>query len=196
MIVRLFPGKAERERQYRRQQFEALASQYHREVFNAALRMTGKYADAEDLVQEALLKAYVAFDQFALGTNFRAWILRILTNTHINRYRRACRSPETVAWEDITDGGMRRLPQESSPDPLPEEEVLADIPDDRIADALQQIPDEFREAVILSDMHELSYKEIAEALDIPLGTVRSRIFRGRRLLRESLAEYAKANGMI
>jgi len=138
----------------------------------------------------------VAFDQFALGTNFRAWILRILTNTHINRYRRACRSPETVAWEDITDGGMRRLPQESSPDPLPEEEVLADIPDDRIADALQQIPDEFREAVILSDMHELSYKEIAEALEIPLGTVRSRIFRGRRLLRESLADYAKANGMI
>lgn len=194
--MRLFPGRQEKERQYRRQQFEALARQYHREVFNAALRMTGKYADAEDLVQEALLKAYVAFDQFAIGTNFRAWLLRILTNTHINRYRRACRSPETVAWEEITDGGLRRLPQESSTDPRPEEEVLADITDDAITDALSQIPDEFREAVILSDMHELSYKEIADALGIPLGTVRSRIFRGRRLLRESLSEYARANGMI
>jgi len=194
--LRLFPGREEKERHYRRQQFEALARQYHREVFNAALRMTGKYADAEDLVQEALLKAYVAFDQFAIGTNFRAWLLRILTNTHINRYRRACRSPETVSWEEITDGGLRRLPQESSTDPRPEEEVLADITDDAITDALSQIPDEFREAVILSDMHELSYKEIADALGIPLGTVRSRIFRGRRLLRESLSEYAKANGMI
>lgn len=194
--MRLFPSKDERDRQYRRHQFEALAQKHYRDVFNAALRMTGKYADAEDLVQEALLKAYVAFDQFALGTNFRAWLLRILTNTHINRYRRSCRSPETVAWEDITDGGMRRLPQESCSDPLPEDEVLADVPDDVISAALAEIPEEFREAVILSDMHELSYKEIADALDIPLGTVRSRIFRGRRLLRASLAEYAKANGMI
>ncbi len=142
------------------------------------------------------MKAYVAFDQFTLGTNFRAWLLRIVTNTHINRYRRACRTPDTVAWEDLTDGGTRRVAEEASKDPLPEDEVLAGIPDETIGPALAALPDEFREAVILSDMHELSYKEIAESLGIPLGTVRSRIFRGRRLLRESLAEYARANGII
>lgn len=194
--MRLFASREDKRQRAKREQFEALAKEYHRDIFNAALRMTGSYADAEDLSQEAFVKAYVAFDQFAIGTNFRAWLLRILTNTHINRYRRACRSPETVAWEDITDSGARRIPQERSPDPLPEQEVLSDVHDDTIGPALDALPDEFREAVILSDMHELSYKEIAQALDIPLGTVRSRIFRGRRLLRQSLAEYARANGMI
>lgn len=194
--MRLFASREDKRQRAKREQFEALAKEYHCDIFNAALRMTGSYADAEDLSQEAFVKAYVAFDQFAIGTNFRAWLLRILTNTHINRYRRACRSPETVAWEDITDSGARRIPQERSPDPLPEQEVLSDVHDDTIGPALDALPDEFREAVILSDMHELSYKEIAQALDIPLGTVRSRIFRGRRLLRQSLAEYARANGMI
>ncbi len=189
-------SKEEKRQRARREQFETLARKYHRDIFNAALRMTGSYSDAEDLTQEAFLKAYVAFDQFALGTNFRAWLLRILTNTHINRYRRSCRSPETVAWEDLTDNGTRRIPQERSTDLLPEEELLANVADDTIGPALAALPDEFREAVILSDMHELSYKEIADALNIPLGTVRSRIFRGRRLLRQSLAEYARANGMI
>jgi len=194
--LRLFPSSEEKRQRTRRFQFEALAKKHQRDIFNAALRMTGSYADAEDLSQEALVKAYVAFDQFALGTNFRAWLLRILTNTHINRYRRACRTPETVAWEDITDGGARRIPQERSLDLPVEMQVLADIQDDNIGPALANLPDEFREAVILSDMHELSYKEIAETLHIPLGTVRSRIFRGRRLLRESLGEYARVNGMI
>lgn len=194
--MRLFANKEEKRQRARRDEFERLVGKYHRDVFNAALRMTGSYADAEDLTQEAIVKAYVAFDQFALGTNFRAWLLRILTNTHINRYRRSCRTPETIAWEDLTDGGARRIPQEQSLDPLPDEQVLADIPDDTIGPALLALPDEFREAVILSDMHELSYKEIADALKIPLGTVRSRIFRGRRLLRESLAEYAREHGMI
>ncbi len=192
----LFSGREEKKQRARREQFEALAGKYYRDIFNAALRMTGSYADAEDLTQEAFMKAYVAFDQFTLGTNFRAWLLRIVTNTHINRYRRACRTPDTVAWEDLTDGGTRRVAEEASKDPLPEDEVLAGIPDETIGPALAALPDEFREAVILSDMHELSYKEIAESLGIPLGTVRSRIFRGRRLLRESLAEYARANGII
>ena len=194
--MRIFKSNDNKRHRARREEFERLVRQHHRDVFNAALRMTGSYADAEDLTQEAIVKAYVAFDQFSLGTNFRAWLLRILTNTHINRYRRSCRTPETIAWEDVTDGGARRIPQEQSPDPLPEEEVLAGIPDDTIGPALMALPDEFRDAVILSDMHELSYKEIAEVLRIPLGTVRSRIFRGRRLLRESLAEYAREHGMI
>ena len=194
--MRLFHSSEEKRQKARRAEFEALAKKHQRDIFNAALRMTASYCDAEDLTQEALVKAYVAFDQFAIGTNFRAWLLRILTNTHINRYRRTCRTPETVAWEDITDGGARRIPQEQSPDLPVEMQVMADITDDTIGPALAGLPDEFREAVILSDMHELSYKEIADALHIPLGTVRSRIFRGRRLLRESLAEYARVNGMI
>jgi RNA polymerase sigma-70 factor, ECF subfamily len=195
-VVRLFPSSEEKQRRSRREQFETLARKYHRDIFNAALRMTGNYVDAEDLTQETFLKAYVAFDQFTLGTNFRAWLLRILTNTHINRYRRSRRTPDTVAWEDLAENGNRRVPEERSPDPLPEEQVLANVPDDTIAPAIAALPDEFREAVILSDMHELSYKEIADALDIPLGTVRSRIFRGRRLLRSALKEYAEANGMV
>lgn len=157
--------------------------------------MTGSYADAEDLTQEALVKAYVAFDQFAIGTNFRAWLLRILTNTHINRYRRSCRTPNTVGWEDVTEGG-RRIPQERSGDPLPEDQVLQDVQDEVIGPALQALPDEFREAVVLSDMHDLSYKEISEALGIPLGTVRSRIFRGRRLLRNALQEHVATSRMV
>jgi RNA polymerase sigma-70 factor (ECF subfamily) len=194
--VRLFTTREDKRTKERREQFEQLAKRYHRDIFNAALRMTGNYADAEDLTQETFVKAYMAFDQFTPGTNFRAWLLRILTNTHINRYRRALRSPETIAWEDLTDNGARRVPEEADQGPLPEEEVLASIPDETIGPALASLPEEFREAVILSDMHELSYKEIADALGIPLGTVRSRIFRGRRLLREALAEYAQANGMI
>ena len=194
--MRLFESREDHRRRIRREEFEKLAKDHHRDIFNAALRMTGSYADAEDLAQEALLKAYIAFDQFALGTNFKAWLLRILTNTHINRYRRACRTPDTVAWEDITEGGARRIPQEISPDPAPEEQVMASVPSEGIVPALAALPEEFREAVILSDMHELSYKEIADTLEIPLGTVRSRIFRGRRLLRESLAEYATASGAM
>ncbi len=178
--------------QMRRKEFEQLAKRYQRDIFAAALRLTGNYADAEDLAQEAFLKAYTAFDQFQLGTNFRAWLLRILTNTHINRYRRTKRSPETIAWEDYTLLG-EKLPGSEQPSPArPETEVLATVPDEVVGPALHELPEEFREAVILSDIHELSYKEIAHALNIPLGTVRSRIFRGRKLLRESLADYAHA----
>lgn len=194
--VSLFQSKEERERRIRRKEFERLVKEHHRDVFNAALRMTGNYADAEDLTQETIVKAYAGFDQFSLGTNFRAWLLRILTNTHINRYRRSCRSPQTVGWEDVTEGGKRPIPQERATDPLPEEEVVADVPDEVVGPALLELPQEFREAVILSDMHDLSYKDIAQVLDVPLGTVRSRIFRGRRMLRESLAEYAEERGMI
>jgi RNA polymerase sigma-70 factor, ECF subfamily len=180
----------------RRREFEQLAKRYQRDIFAAALRLTDNYADAEDLAQEAFLKAYVAFDQFQLGTNFRAWLLRILTNTHINRYRRSRRSPETVAWEEYTLLGERELPTETGSFARPEQEVLAGVPDDVVGPALSELPAEFREAVILSDIHELSYKEISQALNIPLGTVRSRIFRGRKLLRDRLAEYARARRLI
>ena len=194
--MRLFANRSEDWQVTQRRNFEALAKKHQRDVFNAALRMTGSYTEAEDLAQEAFVKAYVAFDQFRLGTNFRAWMLRILTNTHINRYRRERRSPDVVAWEDLTESGRRGIPEERSLDPRPDEQVLAAIPDEHIGPAVASLPDEFREAVVLSDMHELSYKEIAAALNIPLGTVRSRIFRGRKLLREKLADYATERRLI
>ncbi|MEN6546418.1 MAG: sigma-70 family RNA polymerase sigma factor, partial [Armatimonadia bacterium] len=112
------------------------------------------------------------------------------------RYRRTKRTPDTIAWEDFTLQGERQDEIESPAPPLPEHEVLTYVPDEVVGPALHELPEEFREAVILSDIHELSYKEIAQALNIPLGTVRSRIFRGRKLLRESLADYAKARRMI
>jgi RNA polymerase sigma-70 factor (ECF subfamily) len=180
----------------RRKEFENLAKRYQRDVFTAAVRLTGNYADAEDLAQEAFVKAYVAFDQFQLGTNFRAWLLRILTNTHINRYRRSKRSPDTVAWEDLVAQGERCFDHDIMPGSAPERETLADVPDEVVGPALHELPAEFRESVILSDIHELSYKEIADALNIPLGTVRSRIFRGRKLLRSALADYARARRVI
>lgn len=180
----------------RRKEFERLAKRYQRDVFSAAVRLTGNYADAEDLAQEAFVKAYVAFDQFQLGTNFRAWLLRILTNTHINRYRRSKRSPDTVAWEDLVAQGERVLDLDPEPGSAPEREILYDVPDEVVGPALHELPEEFREAVILSDIHELSYKEIADSLNIPLGTVRSRIFRGRKLLRTALADYARARRIV
>lgn len=180
----------------RRREFEKLAKKHQRDIFSAALRLTGNYNDAEDLSQEAFVKAYVAFDQFQSGTNFRAWLMRILTNTHINRYRQRKRSPDTIAWEDYTAQGERHVAEERSLESGPDEKVLAKVPDEVITPALHNLPAEFREAVILSDIHELSYKEIAQALNIPLGTVRSRIFRGRKILREALLEYSRERRIV
>ena len=179
----------------RRRQFETLAHEHGAALLGVARRLTGNPTEAEDLVQEALIKAYVAFDQFAAGTNFRGWVIRILVNTHISRHRHHQRQPATVAWEDL--GGPSRdafdLP---GPDPDPETEVLSEVLDPELAPALAALPDEFRQAVVMADMLELSYQEIAQLTQVPLGTVRSRIFRGRRLLRESLREYALERGLL
>jgi RNA polymerase sigma-70 factor (ECF subfamily) len=162
----------------------------------AALRLTGNQSEAEDLCQETLIKAYVAFESFAPGSNFRAWTLRILANTHISRYRSSRRAPATVSYEDLSAGGLRAQFDPASPDDSPEIEALGDQLSEELAPALEALPEEFRMAVILSDILELSYKEIATMLGVPLGTVRSRIFRGRKLLRESLQEYAQERRLV
>ena len=180
----------------RRQEFERLVREHQQVVFDAALRLTRSHADAEDLTQEAFVKAYTAFDQFRLGTNFRAWMFKILTTTHINRYRDECRSPNTVAWEDLTDGGQRDFEWQQADEAGPEVLITEQYLDDPVGPALRDLPPEFRLAVILCDLFELSYREIATVLGVPLGTVRSRIFRGRQLLQQRLRDYAREHGYI
>ena len=179
----------------RRREFQRLADQCERDLMNAALRMTGNHADAEDVAQEALVRAFLAFEQFERGTNFRAWLLRIATNTYINEFRRRRRQPEFTAWEAVSRSDLGNLAREAG-EPAPGDELLANALDAEVESALAELPDAFRECVMLCDIHELSYAEIASALDIPIGTVRSRIARGRRILAETLAEYATARGMI
>lgn len=179
----------------RRREFERLARQHERDVFNAALRMSSNYSDAQDVAQEALVKAYLAFDQFELGTNFRAWLLKIVTNTYINEFRRTRRAPEMTTWEALPGEDARKVAAESAEQP-PEQQLLRDALDAEIEEALAELPNVFREAVVLCDVHGLSYKEIAEVLEVPIGTVRSRIARGRRVLQKQLREYAEARGLI
>ncbi len=179
---------------HQRREFERLARQHQRDVFNAARRFTSNLSDAEDLAQEALIKAYISFDQFELGTNFRAWLLKIVTTTHISRYRKDSRQPQTIAWE--ADDGPDNPPRKwhKSEDAIPESIIAGQQLDEPVQQALGQVPKEFRTAVILCDMFELSYREVAEVLKVPLGTVRSRICRGRRILGEHLREYAEKHG--
>jgi len=181
----------------RRDRFEALAGERKRDLFNAAMRMTRSREDAEDLAQETLAKAYAAFHQFRPGTNFKAWIYRVLVNTYINSYRRQRRAPQMKSWEEMAvDGDTDYAREDPSRLSSPEEAVLARLPDEEVQPALEALPDEFRIAVLLSDVEDFSYKEIADILGIPLGTVRSRIFRGRRLLRRRLLDYAQAHGIV
>ncbi len=179
--------------EHRRAEFEGLVREHERDIFSAALRMTGDHADAEDVAQEALMKAYAAFDRFELGTNFRAWVLRILTNTYINEFRRRRRTPEMTDWDSLPREDLGKVAED---DDNPELAVLEDALDAEVEEALSEIPDVFREAVLLCDMHGMAYHEIADALEIPIGTVRSRIARGRGLLQERLREYALARGLI
>lgn len=180
-----------------RNEFEELASQYQRDIYNAALRMTRDPDDAADLAQDALAKAYAAFDQFRRGTNFKAWLYRILTNTYINQYQRRVRGPKFVPYDASDDA--TRLEAEAMAtvqDDRPEIAALSKVRDEEVEAALDAIPEEFRRVVVLSDIDGFTYNEIAQVLKIPMGTVRSRLFRGRRLLRKPLRGYATQRGII
>lgn len=193
MIAPTAPGAESKEEL--RQRFERDALGYVDQLYAAALRMTRNSADAEDLVQEAYAKAFSAFHQFKEGTNLKAWLYRILTNTYINLYRKRQRQPQQ-ATDTVEDW---QLAQAGSHDAVglrsAEAEALDRLPDDAVKNALLALPEDYRMAVYYSDVEGFSYKEIADIMETPIGTVMSRLHRGRKILRDELAEYAAERGI-
>ena len=179
--------------------FEEQAMEFMPSLYAAALRMTRNPADAEDLVQETYLKAYRGFGGFEEGTNLKAWLFRILTNTYINRYRQQKRRPEETDLDDVEDFYLyRRLGgfDEARISKSAEDTLLELFTDDEVKDALESLPEGFRMAVLLADVEGFAYKEIAEILDIPIGTVMSRLHRGRKALQKRLYEFAVDRGLV
>ena len=179
--------------------FEQDAMQYARQLYSAAMRMTRNPSDAEDLVQETFLKAYRAYHTFEEGTNLKAWLYRILTNTYINKYRKDTRRPSEVDLGSVEDLYLyRNIGSEESAEAArtTEDRVLDGLVEADIKKAVEDLPENFRLPVLLADLEGFSYKEIADILDIPIGTVMSRLHRGRKAMQKSLWEYAVKRGLV
>lgn len=183
----------------RRKEFEDTALEHLNPLFNLALSLTRNRKDAEDLVQETYLRAYRFFDSYEPGTHIKAWLFRILRNTFINRYRAARVRPNEVDFTTVEQTYERAIDEQFLRDHRavsPEDAVMNGVLDEEVETAISGLPDEYRSVVILALIENLAYKEIASALSIPLGTVMSRLHRGRRLLQAQLLEYAKKKGIL
>jgi RNA polymerase sigma-70 factor (ECF subfamily) len=182
-----------------RENFTNDAMQYAPQLFATALRMTRNKADAEDLVQETFLKGWRAFDSYQQGTNLRAWLFRIMTNTFINRYNSQQRRPQETELDEVEELFLfRRMGafDQSKMSQSAEDQMLELFTDDEVKNAIEELPETFRIPVLLSDVEGFSYKEIAEMLEVPIGTVMSRLHRGRKAMQKMLYEYAKERGLV
>ena len=181
------------------EQFTADAMEYAPQLFSTALRMTRNRSDAEDLVQETYIKGWRSFHTFQEGTNLRAWLFRIMTNTYINKYNAQKRKGTEVELDDVEELFLyKRLGSidQSQLSSSAEDQMLELFTDDEVKNALEELPDDFRIPVLLSDVDGFSYKEISEMLEIPIGTVMSRLHRGRKAMQKMLYEYARERGLI
>ena len=179
----------------KQREFQSEALPHMDFLYNYALRMTYNAADAEDLVQETFLKAFRFWDSYEKGTNIRAWLFRIMKNAYINRYRKEKKEPETVEYQEVENfyNNVRGSAAESSD---LQEAVFSNLLEDEVSRAIAELPDDFRTVVILCDIEELTYEEVAAFVDCPVGTIRSRLHRGRKLLRAGLLEYARKRGYV
>ncbi|MDH3402997.1 MAG: sigma-70 family RNA polymerase sigma factor [Acidobacteriota bacterium] len=177
--------------------FEAAAMPFLDGLYNTAYRMARNAEDAEDLVQETYLKAYKYYDRFQEGTNFKAWLFKILKNTFINAYRKQQKTPRLGDFAEIEDAFEIQLSDEvRGRDKTPEDLAFEGVLDADVSSAIRDLPPDYRMAVLLADLEDLTYKEIATVLDVPVGTVMSRLYRGRKLLEASLLKYARERGYL
>jgi RNA polymerase sigma-70 factor (ECF subfamily) len=177
--------------------FETAAMPYVDALYNTAYRMTRNVEDAQDLVQETYLKAYKYYDKFREGTNFKAWLFKIMKNTFINSYRKKQLVPPQSDFSDIEGSFESQVSEEARRSvKSPEQELLADVLDEDVQRALDSLPPDYRMAVVLADLENFSYKDIAEILEVPVGTVMSRLYRGRKLLEEAMLQYAREHGYL
>ncbi|HEY7711587.1 MAG TPA: sigma-70 family RNA polymerase sigma factor [Candidatus Entotheonella sp.] len=179
-----------------REEFESLALEHFDALYNTAMRLTRNPGEAQDLVQETFLKAYRFFHRFKPGTNIKAWLFTILRNTYINAYRKASRQQQQVDFDQVAPFYADPSATSAWTNRGSVEELLHYLVQDDVKRALEALPDEYRMVILLADLEDFAYKEIADIVGCPVGTVMSRLFRGRRLLRKSLAEFAKKSGYI
>ena len=189
-------GNRKSEELEKRKRFEAEALPHMDALYRTALRMTKNEGDADDLVQEAFFKAYRFWDKFEAGSNCRAWLFKIMTNIFINNYRAKSWTPQTVDLDDVDDDFLFGQLSALGPSDNPEQLFFNKVFDDDVKEAIEELPDDFRLVIVLSFLEGFSYQEIADIVDLNIGTVKSRLHRGRKLLQKSLWQYAVKNGFV
>jgi RNA polymerase sigma-70 factor (ECF subfamily) len=179
--------------QSKQENFEREMLPHMAALYNFALRMTGDPDDAKDLVQETYMKAYRFFDKYEQGTNAKAWLFRIMKNSYINRYRKESKEPDKIDYDDVKEFYASVKDTAVDTNDL-QEKIFGNLFEDEVAKALQDLPEDFRTVVILCDIEGYTYEEIADFVEIPIGTVRSRLHRGRKMLQSMLRNYAVTHG--